>query len=181
MAKVVTVQKARASKKTRKCRRCGHEIQAGEPYKYVRQRVGYTRRGTLKLNFCGEHYPKGSELASGRRAQLMGIQDAIAEGIQAATDTDSISSMLTDAASSAEEMAGEYEESVSNIEEGFGHPISMSEEMQEKADAFNEWASVLENAANEIQGIEAGDEETDDDILERAQEIADSAASELSI
>jgi len=111
----------------------------------------------------------------------MGIQDAIAEGIQAATDTDSISSMLTDAASSAEEMAGEYEESVSNIEEGFGHPISMSEEMQEKADAFNEWASVLENAANEIQGIEAGDEETDDDILERAQEIADSAASELSI
>ncbi len=53
---------------------------------------------------------------------------------------------MTDAAEVVREIAEEKRESAQNIEDGFGHSTSASEELSSLADELEEWATSIENA-----------------------------------
>jgi DnaJ-class molecular chaperone len=61
-----------------------------------------------------------------------------------AEDPDAVQAALEDAAQGARDLAEEKRESASNIEDGFGHPTSMSEELEEIAQTLDGWADEIE-------------------------------------
>ena len=65
MAKITQV--AKAQKDQGKCRRCGVEIKAGEPYKWFANLVG--RTSTRKV-FCSKCQPRQSDMTA--RASTIG-------------------------------------------------------------------------------------------------------------
>lgn len=144
MAKLHTVAKARPSTKARKCRRCGHEVQLGESYKYLDKRMGFARYSTQRVIYCHQHFPKQSELASGKKATLLAIGEVLAECINAAEDASDLEAAMEVAAQDANSLADEYDEGADNIEEGFGHSTEQSDAMREQGDELRNWADELE-------------------------------------
>jgi len=67
-----------------------------------------------------------------------------------------------------EECAELYEESASNIEDGFGHEVPMSEELREKADMVREWADEVRQAVSNVDPYDEADA-----IAEVKEELAD--------
>lgn len=143
----VHVKKARKSKKVRKCGECQHEIQPGEMYKYARQRVGYPRFGTVVRYWCADHYPGRYEfIQSAKRRALAEATDTLDEALAGDFDMDTATDVFESAASDVEDIAEMHRESAQNIEDGFGHPTSQSEEFNEKADQVEQAAESLRSA-----------------------------------
>ena len=165
MAKVQHIKRARASKKTRACRICGHVVQAGEPYKKIAKRVGMT--SSTIIVFCQEHNPRSSDLLSGRSAELAEIVENIEDGLLLAEqDKDAVQSALESAGDEIESFAESVRESGTNIEEGLGHSTMQSDSMSETADALDEWGRQLTELGEEV-------EDEDDDERDFAQEARD--------
>ena len=165
MARLHTVKKARKSTKDRKCRRCGHEIEAGEPYKYLDKRMGFTRFYTMRIIYCAQHFPKASELAAGKTSQLLSICEGLTETIDGAESAENITDAMSSAASDIESLADEYQEGADNIEQGFQHETEQSQAMAEKGEELRTWAGELEE-------FEAEDEAELEDVKEAAMELA---------
>ncbi len=167
MPRVYNVTKARASKKTRTCRVCGHEIQPGESYRYFEPRYG------PPVMYCAEHYPKRSHMTTSKLGPVYDAQDDFdAETYETLED---LKSALADIASTAEEVAGEYEEAMSNMPEGTdSSPVA--EAMQEKID-------YLQSYAQELEGFDPDVEEFDEDQAreEAEEEIASAMISEMDL
>src|SRR5207344_2672496 len=68
------------------------------------------------------------------------------EAIDQAEGPDDVQSALDDAGSSIEEIAGQKKEGAENIESGFGHSTSQSEELEQMADDLESWASDVTSA-----------------------------------
>lgn len=169
MARVRHIQKAQASTKTRRCRACGHEIQPGEPYKYVDKKTG--PRSGHRLIWCQEHSPKPSDLASGRTADLMvmveGFDATLTVTREIKDNRERMEALSGDLDGFIEEIEGfaqEIRDGAESIEDGFGHPTSQSEAMSETADAFDEWAEGVRQAQSEIDSrISNADEDEDEE------------------
>lgn len=149
MARVSYVKKARASKFTRRCKRCGHVIEAGEAYKYADLKTGPTSGYTIY--FCSEHNARQSDLTSNDRlSRLYAAQESVEDVLSGDWDFASLASALESAADEAESVAEEYEESASNMEEYFQGSYQV-DEIREKGEACTEWAQELRDAAQEIE------------------------------
>jgi len=165
MARIHHVKSARTSTKSRKCRRCGHEVQVGEAYKYMDQRIGFFKYSTLHTIYCSQHSPKPSEMASGKTAVLLEICEVLENNIQNSEASESIKEALEQASSDCEYLADEYQESANNIEEGFGHETERSSEMAERGEEIREWGNQLEN-------FDFSDEKAElDDLKEEATSL----------
>lgn len=149
--RLTIIKSAKAVPVPRKCRRCGHEIQPGESYKHAKPRYGGARY------WCHKCTPRPSDLASNdREATVLAAMEGVEDQIDA-TDKSNLADLVTTLQSAAEEIRGvgeEYQESAQNIEEGFGHSTSQSEEIADKASQIEDLASELENAASEIEDLE---------------------------
>ena len=66
--------------------------------------------------------------------------------VDAAESPEDVTSALDDVADAISELAEEKRESASNIEEGFGHATSQSEEAEQRADDLDGWADEIEQA-----------------------------------
>ena len=114
MARVTEVKSARAAQKPRVCKVCRHEVQVGEPYRYVAKKLAY---GGIKLIFCKDHYPRPSDLASGRTAELAlileGFEDDAKDTPEEAADA------LTALADGVQGLADDIEASADNIDASF--------------------------------------------------------------
>src|SRR5262252_6121080 len=110
MPRVYTVNKARASKRTRICRVCGHEIQPGETYRYFEPRYG------PPVMYCAEHHPRRSHMTSSKLGVLYDAQDDFAPSEYESLED--LRSGLESIAETAREVASEYEDSISNMPEG---------------------------------------------------------------
>ena len=147
MAKVQHIQRARASKTTRQCSVCRHEIQVGEPYKKIDKKTGPVSGYTLV--WCKDHNPKPSDQASGRTADMYRIDESISEAImnnQYDLSTEEGRQELCEvAAVDWESFGDEIDESAENIESGFGHGTAQSEIMRETANSFRDWAERFRN------------------------------------
>lgn len=150
MPRVYTVAKARASKRPRTCRTCGHKIEPGESYRYFEPRYG------PPVMYCAEHHPKRGDMTTSKLGTLYNAQDDFnSAGCETLED---LTEALAELASTANEIADEYQESVDAMPEGLqeGH---VAQEMLEKIEALQSYASELEDFDPDVEEIEEFDEE----------------------
>ena len=182
MPRVREVKSARASKKPRRCSRCVHEIQPGEPYRYIAKKTG--PRTGIRVFFCRNHHPRGSDLLSGRAADLAriieGYDDAVLK-LEAEQDhLPDLQTALSDAAGEIEQMADEIRDSAQSLEDGFGHPTAQSEAMNETANELEQWKERIEEQAQAIENWELEEDASEDDVESQIQGMFDEAGSVMS-
>lgn len=151
----------------RNCGKCGTEIKVGQPYKHISPRSGpYGGRTMYRCAACPDwNVWEYSSSLSARVAEIghdfWGDQDNW-------SSTDDVQESLNSAAERIREIAEEKREGASNIEEGFGHETSQSQELNETADSLDSWA-------DEVEGVDLPDypepEEQDCDDCEGSGEV----------
>lgn len=139
------------------CRKCQEPIKAGEKYYEWKHRYAPPSR-----QHQTHGSPRQSELCTGKMSGVYAAQENVGDVIDAArqsSDCSGLADALTEAAESVREVAQEYEDNRSNMPEGLQEGPTGSD-MQEKAEALNEFADSLESAASdsEITDWEADDE-----------------------
>jgi hypothetical protein len=143
------------------CDACHKTIEVGSPYKWIAPKSG--PYGGRRLN-RHEGCPTWQvwEYSSSLSARTAQIAHDFWTAFDAGFDTeDDVTSMLEDAASEIEALAEEKRESAGNIEDGFGHPTSASEELEQVADDLESWAEDVRSAdVPELPEPEAEDCET---------------------
>jgi hypothetical protein len=148
MPRVYTVQKARASKRVRTCRVCGHVIEPGESYRYFEPRYGPA------VMYCAEHYPKRSHMTTSKLGPVYDAQDDF--DATAYESVEDLQSALQEIASTAEEVASEYEEAISNMPDGT-ESSPVAEAMQEKIDILQSYAQELESFEPDMETFDEDD------------------------
>ena len=122
-------------------------IVPGEAYKWIKPKSG-PYGGSQKNRH--ESHPSWHqwEYSSSLSARTAQISHDAWESFNGAEfeSQDDVSAVLTEVADAVRELAEEKRESASNIEDGFGHPTSQSEELQGTADELDSWADDIENA-----------------------------------
>jgi hypothetical protein len=119
---------------------CSHperEIAVGSAYKWIEpsgQRVRNRHADCPTWNVW--------EYSSSLSARIAQIQH---DGPIDFEDADDAKAWAEAKAQEIRELAEEKRESATNIEEGFGHPTSQSEELEQIADELESWADDLEN------------------------------------
>lgn len=134
-----------------RCGKCGTEILPGQPYKHMSPKSGpYGGRRLVRCASCPDwQYWEYSNSLSARIAQA--VYDA-EQALSGVTDQSDLESARDDAAQAIRDIAEEQREKAGNIEDGFGHSTSMSEELEEQADELDSWA-------DEIEGVYPDDDE----------------------
>lgn len=161
MAKLIVVAKSRKSPGT--CNKCGTVIEAGQPYRHWTHWRG---RKNCRCMACPA--PRASELAdSDKIGRVYAAAEAIEDAI-AGWDRDSLDDIKTpveDAMEQVREVAGEYEESASNMEDAFqgGSP---------QIDALQEKSQHLEGVADDIDGVISDFEEFDAENVDDIDDIS---------
>lgn len=167
----VTVDDKTKPKPNLRCGACGKDIEPGTPYKWVKTKSG--PYGGSKMN-RHEGCPtwKPSELTSSKMAGVYAAQEECDEQIGSCEDVSSLEELRDSIAEQIRGVAEEYEESAQNIEDGFGHETSMSEELREKAESLNQWADDIEQLTfDDYSGADIDDlEEDDEDGITAAEE-----------
>ena len=177
MARVQTVNKARASKRQRKCTLCGHEVQAGESYKYIDKKTG--PRSGFTLFFCSQHNPRGSHLASGRESEILGMCEGFEDELGGVNDSEALASAIASFREDLEMFAEEVREAAQSIEEHFDY-TPQSEAMGETADAIEEWAGEFEDLEDQCGEEDQQDEDEDWDEQAHFDELQAEAGDLLS-
>jgi hypothetical protein len=153
MARVTYVQSARiridketgAPKPLHTCDKCETEIQIGAPYKHMSVKTGpYSSRKLIRCGACPDWYVW--EYSSSLSARIAEIEHHAREAVATAEDKDAVESALTEAAEAIRELAEEKRDGAQNIEDGFGHPTTQSEELIQQADDLDAWADEIESA-----------------------------------
>lgn len=127
---------------------CGHchlPIEVGTPYKHISPRSGpYGGRMLTRHEDC----PSWNvwEYSSSLSARLAEVAHNYTQAAESAESAEDVTAALEDAAGSVREIAEEKRESASNIEDGFGHATSQSDELNEIADSLDGWADEIESA-----------------------------------
>lgn len=158
MARVNYVKKARASKRPRRCEKCRTEIKVGDPYKWFANRIG---RSSMRHDYCSSCVIRPSDMTtSPHLSSLYSATEAADDALDEIGDggLEGIAAIVTECAGSVREVSEGYGESADNIEEGFGHETSQSEEIRGKSDELENFAQELESAADEIEGMDDPDE-----------------------
>lgn len=130
----------------RTCDHCHKPIEVGTPYKWIQPKSGpYGGRRMNRHAACPTwNVWDYSSSLSARTAQIAaGFWDAFDGGMESAED---VTAALEDCASEIESLAEEKREGASNIEDGFGHPTSVSEELEDIATQLDDWAQEVRDA-----------------------------------
>lgn len=129
------------------CDACHQPIEVGTPYKWIAPKSGpYGGRRLNRHEGCPTwNVWEYSSSLSARTAQIAYDFWTTFDAADAES-TDDIESMLEDCASEIEALAEEKRESATNIEDGFGHPTSASEELEQVADDLDSWAEEVRSA-----------------------------------
>jgi hypothetical protein len=129
------------------CDSCHKPIEVGQPYKHISPKSG--PYGGRTLNRHG-HCPDWNvwDYSSSLSARIAQIQHDGWQTFDATTfeSTDDVTSALSEVAEEIRSLAEEKRESAGNIEDGFGHATSASDELNEQADTLDGWADDVENA-----------------------------------
>lgn len=168
MARVTTVNKAR--KDQGQCGKCGKHIGAGDPYRWWKFRFGGRRIRCMDAT-CK---PKASDLT---QSEILGNMYTIQEGVllDGATPADLALQARDVAEQIRSDLVEVIQEKVDNMESGFGHATSASEELQERGDAFDGWADEIDTAADEAEALGEDEEEDPEDVLEQARDLIQEA------
>jgi hypothetical protein len=179
----VTVVKA-ARKSPGKCSKCGDVIKEGQTYRHWAFRFGGKRVRCAK----SECYPKQSDLTSNEQLSALYAANEGAEEDLADWKSDEIGDLEAirdNLASQVEEVASGYREKADNIESGFGHSTSVSDELTEKADEVDSYQQEIEGVSFEEFEFdaesEASEEEQRETWREEQRELLSEAMSTCSL
>lgn len=146
---------------------CAHptrEIAVGAPYKWIEpsgQRIRNRHADCPTWNVW--------EYSSSLSARISQIQE---EGGLGDFDTvEEAQQWASDKAQEIRDLAEEKRESASNIEEGFGHSTSQSDELNDIADSLDGWADDVEGV--DLPELEEDDEDADEDEDDSEEEQAE--------
>lgn len=123
-----------------RCGKCGKDILPGSPYKWVEVKRTYGGVRYVRCAACPTW--RQSELTSSKMAGVYAMQEEF--DVSGCQNADELTEAATEAAQAVRDVAEEYREAATNIEEGFGHPVAASEELNEKADELEAWADEIE-------------------------------------
>lgn len=128
------------------CDFCGLPIAVGQPYKHISPKSG--PYGGMTRHRHAEH-PDWNvwEYSGSLGARLAEISHDFANSLSDIESEDDAQSALDEAANMIRDLAEEKRESAQNIEDGFGHPTSTSEELTDTAEQLDSWASEVESAS----------------------------------
>ncbi len=144
MPRVTHVKKAQKDQGT--CDFCGKPIPVGSAYKWIAPKTSkYSSRRMVRHAGHPSWHPW--EYTQALWAMVAQIQYEAEQAINSAESADDVQSALDDAVSAANELAEEKRANAQTVEDGFGHPTSTSEELNERADALEEWASQMESVS----------------------------------
>jgi hypothetical protein len=155
----------KAAKDQGKCEHCGQAIPKGYGYKWIKPRYGGKRRRHLT---CPSWRP--SEMTSSKMSGVLAAQEGFDDFLSGWNPEDGVGAVTDALSTAADEIRGvaeEYRESAQNIEDGFGHEVYMSQELNEKADELESWADDVENANVSEEPEACGDEKHTDAFIGR--------------
>jgi len=168
VARIKSVKKAR--KDQGECGDCGKQIRAGQPYKWWT--VGFRSRYKHKrCDECITPMPSARE-SNPKVAAILAVEETF--DTTSAKCREDLVSVLEDAASGIRDAGEQWTESADEMEQGFGHETEQSNEQREKGEAAEGWAEAIENAVHELDE-EKGEDESDDEYIERLRTEAQSA------
>lgn len=128
------------------CDNCGKTIEVGQPYKHITPKSGpYGGRTRTRCADCPtwQVWEYSSSL-SARLAQVSyNFSQAMGSGFESAEE---VRDALSSAAEEIREIADEKREAAQNIEDGFQHATSQSDELNDIADQLDSWADEVESA-----------------------------------
>lgn len=127
------------------CDACGKEIEVGTPYKWIAPKSGpYGGRKRTRHESC----PSWNvwDYSNSLSAQLARISHDFWEEIEGVASTDDVTSALESAAESIKEIATLKAEGADNIESGFGHETTASEELRQVGEDLDNWAEEITQA-----------------------------------
>lgn len=187
MTRINTVAKARGRKDGREphsCYTCHEPIKEGDAYNWA-QPSRYSPRYNWHAT-CVPPRPSALEANEKRSAAMAAFEDGYA-AIDEMRDADYDDSfdpeafvadikdtILSTVAEAVREAAELWRESATNIEDGFGHPTSVSEEMESNADE-------VDSVADDVESIDLDeyDETQWDDVDQWRQATLDAVVEEL--
>lgn len=142
------------------CDFCGKAIEVGTAYKHISPKSG-PYGGTKKTRH--EEHPDWQvwEYSSSTSARLAQIAWEASQSLGDIATKDDVDAVIEQAKESIMELVEEKREAAQNIEDGFQHETSQSQELNELADALESWA-------DEGDQIEVEDE-PDEDIAEMVE------------
>lgn len=123
----------------------GGEILPGTAYKHITPKsgpYGGTQRNRHKVHRGWYQWEYSSSLG----ARLAQVAHNFSQALESVESEDDVQSALDDAASEIESIAEEKREGASNIEDGFGHATTASEELEEIAGQLEDWAEEIKAA-----------------------------------
>lgn len=138
----ITVEDRSKPKPMPTCGKCGATIEVGQPYKWVKTKSGpYGGMTKYRCATCPTWRP--SELSSSKMAGVYAAQEQCDDNAGDCQTRDDFEQLAVDIADQIDAVAEEYQESADNIEEGFGHETSMSDELRSKYDELTSWAEEI--------------------------------------
>jgi hypothetical protein len=155
----------------RACEKCQKEIEVGSPYKWVKPKSGpYGGRLRVRCAACPTWTP--AELTSSEFLSLIySTQDAAQDALSNwdRETIDDLRSALSEFADGLREAAEVRTQAADNMDDGFGHSTSMSEDLRSEGEQ-------VEGRADEVEYEDLG-EEWDEDVAR--QEVLDDADPDL--
>ena len=135
----LTVRDLDRPKPMPKCGKCSTTIEVGMPYKWIEP---HGRGQLVRCASCPswQHWEYSSSL-SARISQLQHEHDP---GNVDLNEPGDMSTWGSDAGGAIRELSEEKRESATNMEEGFGHETSASQELADIADNLEQWADEVE-------------------------------------
>lgn len=134
-----------------------HVINVGDPYKWVQPHMSGKR---IRCDACPNWQPW--ELTNALWARLAQIESEFQDSLYEAESTDDVQAALDAAADAVAEIAEEKRESASNMEDGFGHSTSASDDLNGTADQLDDWAEEIRGAGDDIPEFPEGECEYED-------------------
>ena len=126
------------------CGLCGKTIEVGQPYKHISPKSGPYGGNTLYR--CAD-CPDWNvwDYSSSLSARVAEIEHNANNALENVESEEEVQEVLNEAAEAIREIASEKSEGADNIEHGFGHETSQSEELRQTAEQLDSWADEVEN------------------------------------
>jgi hypothetical protein len=175
VARVTYVKSAKGRKdgRNRICAKCSTEIKPGDSYKWFANRIGtYSQR----KNFCANCQVRPSDQTTSPHLQTIYLAQEAAEDALAKGDglgLIDLAEIVRGFAEGVREASESYNESAENIEQGFGHETTQSEEIRDKASECESAADTLDSAADDIESLDDPDAEEDEFLSEYEGSVYD--------
>ena len=148
MPRVTTVKSARRDHRGS----CGHDIKKGEGYRWFKRKTGPA--SGYQVKHCLQCPFKPSQLEANQYlSEFMAAEEGFSDS---PGDTpEEIGDALTEVAEVARQNSETMEENAQAMVDGFGHETSMTEELEDRAREWSDFADAIEQAADEIRNEEA--------------------------